>query len=129
MQLKKEDLEKAKQIQEFLEKNYQQRYGYQDLVKIFAVNKNKLKLAFTAVTNDTIHAFLTRVRIEHAKKLLLTTNLNIESIAEKVGLDKSNFNIQFKKSTGKTPSHWRNNPFPDFKLYREEFAVNKKNSG
>jgi len=112
MQLKKEDLEKAKQIQEFLEKNYHQSYGYQDLVKLFAVNKNKLKLAFTAVTNDTIHAYVTKVRIKQAKNLLVTTNLNITSIAKKVGLDKSNFNIQFKKATGKTPSSWRNDPFP-----------------
>ena len=126
MQLKKEDLEKAKQIQEFLKKNYQHPYGYQDLVKIFAVNKNKLKLAFTAVTNDTIHAYLTKVRIEHAKKLLVTTNLNIESIATKVGLDKSNFNIQFKKATGKTPSSWRHDPFPDFKLFYEEDVMSKK---
>ena len=110
MQLNKEDLEKAKEIQEFLEANYQQRYGYQYLVKKFAVNRNKLKLAFATVTNDTIHAYLTKVRIEHAKKLLETTNLNIESIAESVGLDRSNFNIQFKKATGQTPSGWRNDP-------------------
>ena len=107
MQLKKEDLEKAKQIQEFLENNYQHRFDYQYLAKKFAVNKNKLKQTFTALTNDTIHAYLTKVRIEQAKELLVTTNLNMESIAEKVGLDRSNFNIQFKKATGKTPSGWR----------------------
>jgi len=121
MQLKKEDLEKARQIQEFLEKNYQRSYGYQDLVKLFAVNKNKLKLAFTAVTNDTIHAYVTRVRMEHAKKWLATTNLNIATIAEKVGLDKSNFNIQFKKATGQTPSSWRNH-----QLFCEEDVTSKK---
>ena len=126
MQLKKEDLEKARQIQEFLETNYQQRYGYQYLVKKFALNKNKLKLAFTAVTNDTIHSYLTKVRIEHAKKMLVTTNLNIETIADNVGLDKSNFNIQFKKATGKTPSSWRNDPFPEFKLHDEEAVMHKK---
>jgi two-component system response regulator YesN len=123
MQLKKEDLEKAKQIKEFLELNYQQHFGYQFLVKKFAMNKNKLKLAFTAVTHDTIHAFLTKVRIEHAKKLLVTTNLNIASIAESVGLDKSNLNIQFKKATGKTPSGWRNDPFPVFKLFYKETVI------
>jgi AraC-like DNA-binding protein len=114
MQLKKEDLEKAKEIRAFLEANYQQHYGYQYLVKKFAMNTNKLKLAFAAVTHDTIHAYVTRVRIEHAKKLLVTTNLNIESIAESVGLYKSNFNIQFKKATGKTPSRWRKDPPKNF---------------
>jgi AraC-like DNA-binding protein len=110
MQLKKEDFEKAKQVQEFLENNFQQHIRYQFLVKKFAMNKNTLMQAFTTVTNDTIHAYVTRVRMEHAKKLLETTDLNIASIAENVGLDKSNFNIQFKKATGKTPSGWRKDP-------------------
>jgi AraC-like DNA-binding protein len=128
MQLKKEDLEKAMQVKEFLELNYQQHYGYQFLVKKFAMNKNKLKLAFTAVTNDTIHAFVTRVRIEQAKKLLVTTNLNIVSIAENVGLDKSNLNIQFRKATGKTPSGWRIDPAPVFKLFYEGSVESKRSS-
>jgi transcriptional regulator GlxA family with amidase domain len=126
MQLKKGDFEKAKQIQEFLEANYQQRFDYQFLVKHFALNTNKLKLIFTAATNDTIHAYLTKVRIEHAKKLLVTTNVNIELIAKSVGLDRSNFNIQFKKATGKTPSAWRHDPSPAFKFFREGSVMNKK---
>lgn len=113
MQLKKEDLAKAQQIRYFLEVNYQHRYDYSYLVKKFAINKNKLKRAFTAVTNDTIHSFQTKVRIAHAKHLLLTTHLTIETIAERVGLVKSNLNRQFKKATGKTPSAWRQQPHPE----------------
>ena len=33
---------------------------------------------------------------------------------------------KFKKATGKTPSSWRNDPFPDFKLFWAESAMNKK---
>src|SRR4051812_38887502 len=103
MPLKKEDLEKAKQIKELIEINYQDGYLYKVLCKKFAINKKNLVMAFTAIANDTIHVFLTKVRIEHAKKLLATTELNIGLIAVRVGLDKSNFNIQFKKYTGMTP--------------------------
>jgi AraC-like DNA-binding protein len=128
MQLKKEDLEKAKQVKEFLEKNYQESYGYKLLCKKFAINKKNLVMAFTIVANDTIHAFVTKVRIKHAKILLSTTELNIGLIAVRVGLDKSNFNIQFKKLTGKTPSEWRKNPLSDFKLYYEETSESAKDS-
>lgn len=117
MQLKHEDLSKALEIKAFLEKHYQEHYDYQFLAQKFHMNQFKLKLAFKAVTNDNIHAFLTKIRIGHAKRLLETTDHTISYIASKVGLDKSNFNIQFKKHTGKTPSEWRKNPAPDFTLY------------
>jgi two-component system response regulator YesN len=124
MQLKREDLEKAKQIKEFLENNYEEGYGYKLLCKKFAINKKHLVMAFTTVSNDTIHVFHTKVRIEHAKKLLTTTQLNIGLIAVRVGLDKSNFNIQFKKYTGKTPTKWREEKMNEGKLH--ETSVSKK---
>lgn len=117
MQLKNEDLAKALEIKAFLEKHYQERYDYDFFVQKFGINKFKMKLAFKAVVNDNIHSFLTKVRIEKAKQLLETTDNTIEYIASKVGLDKSNLNIQFKKITGKTPSEWRKNPTPNFKLF------------
>ena len=128
MLLKKEDLEKARQIAAFLETNYQESYGYDFLCKKFTINKFKLKMAFASVANDTIHAFLTKVRIQHAKRLLEKTDLNIGLIAVKVGLDKSNFNIQFKKHTGKTPSDWRKHPLANSKLYYEETVQSAKES-
>lgn len=107
MLLKNEDLEKAMQIKAFLEKNYCENHGYEYLSKKFTINKCKLKSVFASVTNDTIHSFLTKVRVEHAKHLLEKTELTVGFIAIKVGLDKSNLNIQFKKHTGKTPSQYR----------------------
>jgi AraC-like DNA-binding protein len=116
MPLRNEDLTKAMEIKNYLEKNYQDYYDYDYLVHKFGMNKFKLKLAFKAVSSDNIYAFITKVRIEQAKYLLETTNLTIGYIAYKVGLDKSNLYIQFKKITGKTPSEWRKNPYPAFTL-------------
>ena len=108
--LKNEDLEKARGIKTFLEKNYPIHHSYDDLVRRFGINKLKLKKAFKAVTNENIHEYLTKVRIENAKMLLENTDRTIKDIAKKVGLDKSNLIKQFKKATGKTPTEWRNNP-------------------
>jgi AraC-like DNA-binding protein len=119
MRLKNEDLAKAIEIKQFLEKHYQEHYDYDYLVHKFGMNKFKLKVAFKAVSNDNVHSYITKLRIERAKELLESTDRTIESIADKVGLDKSNFNIQFKKLTGKTPSEWRNdrntNPLTNFR--------------
>lgn len=117
MQLKNEDLATVLEIKMFLEKNYQDHFDYEFLVQKFRMNKFKLKQAFKAVTNDNIHSYVTKIRMEHAKDLLERTDHTVGFIAYKVGLDKSNLNIQFKKITGKTPSQWRKNAMTHNKLY------------
>ena len=107
MQIKNEDLAKALAIKQFLEKNYQEHHDYDDLVCKFGMNKFKLKKAFKEVAKSNVHSYLTRIRVEKAKELLENTDRTVEFIAGKVGLDKSNLNIHFKKLTGKTPSEWR----------------------
>jgi AraC-like DNA-binding protein len=118
MRLKNEDLAKAFEIKQFLEKHYQDHHDYDFLVHKFGMNKFKLKVAFKAVTNDNVHSYITKLRVEKAKELLESTDRTVGFIADKVGLDKSNLNIQFKKLTGKTPSEWRNsknsNSFSNF---------------
>ena len=110
MLLKNDDIAKAIEIKEFLLKHYCEHFDYDYLAYKFGMNKFKLKLAFKAVTNDNIHSFITKLRIERAKELLENTDHTIEYIASKVGLYKSNLNIQFKKLTKKTPSQWRKIP-------------------
>ena len=53
-------------------------------------------------------AYLTNVRMEKAKKLLLTTALSIAEVAEQSGYgDYRVFTKVFKKSEGVTPSQYR----------------------
>lgn len=111
MRLKMTDLEKAREIKSFLEQNYQEAYSYEDLSRKFKLNQFKLKHAFKQVANVAIHVFVTKVRIAKAQDLLLQTDERIEDIATSVGLEKSNFNIQFKKITGMTPIEWKKAQF------------------
>ncbi|MCS3800887.1 helix-turn-helix domain-containing protein [Niastella sp. OAS944] len=121
MRLKNEDLNKALEIKQFLETHYQEHYDYDYLVHKFGMNKFKLKFAFKAVSNDNVHSYITKLRIEKAKEMLESTDRTIGFIADKVGLDKSNFYIQFKKLTGQTPSEWRNSKSTNsFSNYRYE---------
>ena len=107
MNLKREHFEKAAQIRDFLQKNFRQNYDYEFLCKIFGLNKSQLKIAFKALTNYNVHSYHTRLKMDHAKKLLQNTAYHIDYIAAAIELDRSNFYIQFKKHTGKTPAQWR----------------------
>ena len=96
-------------IKDYLENNYQDRFDYTFLAKYSRMNTNSLSIAFRALTNSSIHEYLTIIRVNRSKKLLETTDLSITLIAARVGLDKSNLYIQFKKLTGITPLQWRKN--------------------
>ena len=109
MDLKSIDFEKAKAIVEFLEKNFTYQFTYTDLARRFGINKFKLKQIFKVVAKVNIHEFVVNLRVESAKHLLATTDRKVSDIATRVGFDKSNLNIQFKRKTGKTPTEYRNN--------------------
>ena len=60
--------------------------------------------------NKTIFEYLNEIRIEHACKLLMYSNLAISQIAYDVGFNNlSHFNKQFKVITKQTPTMYREN--------------------
>ena len=65
---------------------------------------------FKNKTNKTIFEYLNEIRIEHACKLLMYSNLAISQIAYDVGFNNlSHFNKQFKVITKQTPTMYREN--------------------
>lgn len=73
-----------------------------------SVNPSYLSRIFHKETKRTFNAYLNFLRLEYAKKLLLTTNENIVSISEKCGYNNSKYFINlFKKTEGQPPSAYR----------------------
>ncbi|WP_226667814.1 response regulator transcription factor [Metabacillus litoralis] len=63
---------------------------------------------FKTQTGETVLDFVTRIRIEKARDLLLSTNLKIYDISERVGYsDTKYFSKLFKKQYGETPSKYK----------------------
>lgn len=63
---------------------------------------------FKSQTGETVLDFVTRSRIEKARDLLLSTNLKIYDISERVGYsDTKYFSKLFKKQYGETPSKYK----------------------
>ena len=68
---------------------------------------NKLK----ALSGLSSSHFIQHVKIEHAKKLLITTDQNIAEVAFQSGFSDPNyFSRVFTKTVGKSPSAFRRRP-------------------
>lgn len=108
MNLKQDDCVKLGIIKDTLDNDYKRHYTYSQLAQKVNTNEFKLKNGFLQLYKISLYAYLTNVRIEKAKLLLSQTEDAIKLIAGKVGFkDTSNFNKNFKKLTGSSPSTWR----------------------
>jgi two-component system response regulator YesN len=74
----------------------------------FGLNSSYLSRLFKEESGETFISYVTRVRIETAKTLLLKTPGSIKEVSMHVGyLNPLTFTRIFKKNTGKTPSVYR----------------------
>lgn len=95
-------------IRQLFDNNYSQYYSLDLLEKEFHINKYKLAKEFTRYFGISPINYLTKRRIEAAKKLLLTTTLKINEISLQTGYENTtHFINSFKKQTGMTPSAYR----------------------
>ena len=107
MRIRHEDLERARLVKALIDKNRCRHHTYQELAQQVGTNVTKLQASFKTITGKNLYEYLTAIRIEEAMYLLETTELTIDAIAYKVGLDRTNLNKQFKKIVGISPSNWR----------------------
>lgn len=81
-----------------------------NLASIFGVNPSYLSSLFKKETGVTLTEYVNKKRVERAKELLLSTNLQIQNISQRCGiLDVNYFTKTFKKHTGLTPKKYREN--------------------
>lgn len=74
----------------------------------FYITSSYLSTFFKENVGDTFLNHLTRLRVEHAKELIRTTNLSMGEIALRVGYASGNtFTRIFKKMEGITPTQYR----------------------
>lgn len=79
-----------------------------NLSKIFEVNPSYLSTLFKKETGCTLTEYVNKQRIERAKELLVSTNIQIQNIAPRCGmLDVNYFTKTFKKYTDLTPKKYR----------------------
>ncbi len=95
-------------VVKYIEANYARDLSLAELSRVGCLSEYHFCRIFSANTGATISAFLRRVRVEHAKALLITTDLPVTRIAEEVGYNTiSSFNLAFKSETGVSPRAFR----------------------
>jgi two-component system, response regulator YesN len=93
---------------DFIDQNYDQPITLSDIAKSAFLSVSRLAHVFKEQMNITIIDYLTNVRIEKAKQLLLSTDKSCTEICFQVGYNnQSYFTRTFKKVTSMTPRKFR----------------------
>lgn len=100
---------------EFMKKQLGENVGVQEISASIGISVSLASQLFKQETNETIHDYFTKLRVERAAELLLETNNKISDIARLVGYQHENSFIRvFRKlkdiTPGKYREHMRNKP-------------------
>jgi AraC-like DNA-binding protein len=94
---------------DFINDNIDQKLSLNQLSDIAGLSPNYFHKVFTEIMKTTPNEYITTVRLNKAKDLLLRTNLQIYNIADQCGFNNvSYFSFLFKKSFQSTPIDFRN---------------------
>lgn len=95
-------------ITKYIQEHLEEEVSLQVLGEVFHLNSQYISQLFKNEIGVGFLAYLTNLRMEKAKKMLLTTSLSVAEVAQKTGYsDYRVFTKAFKKSEGMTPSHYR----------------------
>ena len=84
------------------------------IAEAVGVTPNYLSRIFKSITGDTCVSFLSKVRLDEAKKLLRDSSFKSYEVAEAVGYKNPNyFGAMFKRYTGYTPKEYREASYED----------------
>jgi two-component system response regulator YesN len=98
------------EIKRWLDDNYNKQVTLKEIAKARFLHPIYLGQLFHNKTGMYFNDYVHRVRIEHAKHLLVSSEMRIYEISEAVGYqDQEHFSGIFKKQEGCTPSQFRKN--------------------
>jgi len=90
-----------------IQDNYMHDISLESCADEVGTNPYSLSKAFKQIAGINFIDYLTQLRIEKAKELLIQSDMKINDIAESVGYRHSYFNRIFKKQIGIPPSQYR----------------------
>ncbi len=104
-----DDILKLEEARELLKRNYVNPPTQRDLSREVALNEFKLRRGFKEYFGITVYDYVTRLRMEQARRLLLEDRRSIAEVSAAVGFShQNNFSIAFKKYFGIPPSELKN---------------------
>jgi two-component system response regulator YesN len=106
--------ETARQMIDYVSQNYLSDISVSKISGMFTINPSYISQLFKKELGETFTEYVTRLRTQHACRLLRTTSLTVSEISEKTGYgDYFYFTRVFKKTMGMTPSQYRSSRQPE----------------
>jgi len=97
-----------KEVLTYIHEHYDTEIKVEDLAHVTHLHPSYLHRIFKMTLNKTINEYITKVRIDKAKMLLMNTEIPVTDISNFVGINTSQyFSSLFKKETGLSPSAFR----------------------
>ena len=99
----------AEQAKAYIDRHYMDpELSLSSVANAVAVSPNHLSTLFKSKFGVGFSEYLTDVRLRQAKRLLITSDLRVSEVGERVGYQNMEyFSMLFKKNTGQTPSQYR----------------------
>ena len=95
-------------VESYIRAHFRENITRDDVAAVAFITPNYLSKQFRNKMGMNMREYINQIRIEEAKRMLLTTNLSVSEVAGLVGYDNiSYFSTVFRKHTGMTPVDWR----------------------
>ena len=99
---------RLERITEYIRVHLSNQLSLEELASVACLSHFHLCRMFKISTGQTLHQYVTRLRIERSQRLLLQNKLSVAEIAVAVGFgDQSRFTCAFRRVTGLPPAEWR----------------------
>ncbi|WP_042166835.1 AraC family transcriptional regulator [Paenibacillus gorillae] len=103
----------VEKVMALMQEHYMQDLSLEDCAERFGTYPQKLSVSFRQYAGVNFIDYLTRLRLNRSKELLVGTHLKISEIAAQVGYQPAYYNRTFKKHEGLTPGQYREKHTPE----------------
>lgn len=119
-------LKSVQKAVQYIEKRYNQDISLEEVANHVHLSPNYFCSIFKSTTGRSFVEYITNLRIEKAKEMLMDLDYTIYHIADAVGYnDPRYFSRVFKTITGKTPSQYRNSILVPKAVFQNEMLENQ----
>ncbi len=92
----------------YIREHFRENINREDVAAVACITPNYLSKQFRNRKGMNLREYINKIRIDEAKRLLLSTNLPVSEIAGMAGYDNiSYFSTVFRKHVGMSPVDWR----------------------
>jgi len=103
--LSESDYHKIVAVEGILKSQFKEKHTLASIAAQVGLNEFKLKKQFKIVFGNTVFNYLTQIRMEYAKQLIVEKDISIYVVSEELGYkNPHHFTVAFKKTFGYLPS-------------------------